>query len=172
MGSVDHRRVNFLLTAPGSCLSGRDLVNRGKRAWGQAVESPGDLMAFEYKCVGAPEKAKRKKGARSRSERVARAMEEIIQAEAVDGWEYQRTDLIPVEERSGLFSRAHEVHRAVLVFRRAVGAARATSAQPVQDITPGVPTPEAEDEPIRLAADRGQKAQSSTPGPRAPTGLG
>lgn len=75
-------------------------------------------MSFEYKCVGAPERPKRQRGVRGRSDRVALAMQEIIAAEAVDGWEYQRTDLVPVEEKYGLFSRAHEVHRAVLVFRR------------------------------------------------------
>ncbi len=75
-------------------------------------------MGFEYKCVGAPERPKRQRGVRGRSDRVALAMQEIIGAEAVDGWEYQRTDLVPVEEKRGIFSRAHEVHRAVLVFRR------------------------------------------------------
>lgn len=77
-------------------------------------------MAFEYKVVGAPEKGQRKRGARSRSDRVAAAFEERLQAEAVDGWEYLRTDLIPVEERSSLFGRREEVHRAVMVFRRAL----------------------------------------------------
>lgn len=75
-------------------------------------------MGYEYKCVGAPEKGKRKRGAKTRSDRVANAMEITIQAEAVDGWEYLRTDLIPIEERAGMFKRAQEVHRAVLVFRR------------------------------------------------------
>ena len=75
-------------------------------------------MDYEYKCVGAPERPKRQRGVRGRSERVALAMQEIIDAEAVDGWEYQRTDLVPVEEKNGFFSRTHEVHRAVLIFRR------------------------------------------------------
>lgn len=76
-------------------------------------------MAFEYKVVGAPEKGRRRRGAKTRSDRVAAAFEDILAAEAVDGWEYLRTDLIPVEERTGLFSRAEDVHRAVMVFRRA-----------------------------------------------------
>ena len=75
-------------------------------------------MTYEYKCVGAPEKGKRKRGAKTRSDRVANAMEITIQAEAVDGWEYLRTDLIPIEEKGGIFKRAQEVHRAVMVFRR------------------------------------------------------
>lgn len=75
-------------------------------------------MDYEYKCVAAPEKAKRRRGAKTRTDRVAGAMEDILKAEGVGGWEYQRTDLIPVEEKSGMFSRATEVHRAVMVFRR------------------------------------------------------
>ena len=78
-------------------------------------------MTYEYKCVGAPEKGKRKRGAKTRSDRVANAMEQTILAEAVDGWEYLRTDLIPIEERGGMFKRPQEVHRAVMVFRRSIG---------------------------------------------------
>jgi len=75
-------------------------------------------MSYEYKCVGAPERAKRVRGARTRTERVASAMEELINDEAVGGWEYLRTDLVPIEEKPNFFSRPQEVHRAVLIFRR------------------------------------------------------
>ena len=142
-------------------------------------------MTFEYKCVGGPERPKRVRGARSRSDRVALAMEEIIGAEAVDGWEYLRTDLVPVEEKSGLFSRTQEVHRAVLVFRREIGAARST--RPVLAHTqarsvavapePEVPLQAEPAEPregregrISLSAER-----SAPPPPRAnrpPSGIG
>ena len=84
-------------------------------------------MTFEYKTVGAPEKAKRKRGLRSQSDRVAAAFEEILQAEAVDGWEYQSTDLLPVTESAGWFRRGHEVHRAVMVFRRPLDRAQVES---------------------------------------------
>ncbi|HUS52738.1 MAG TPA: DUF4177 domain-containing protein [Thermohalobaculum sp.] len=77
-------------------------------------------MTFEYKTVGAPEKGKRQRGARTHSDRVAVAFDEVLQEEAVDGWEYQRTDLLPVTERSGWLGRGHEVHRAVMVFRRSL----------------------------------------------------
>ena len=76
-------------------------------------------MAFEYKVVGAPEKPRRRRGARTRSDRVAVAFEQILDVEATDGWEYLRTDLVPVEE-GGFLSRRKEVHRAVMVFRRAL----------------------------------------------------
>ena len=84
-------------------------------------------MTFEYKTIGAPEKGKRKRGLRSQSDRVAAAFDEILQDEAVDGWEYQRTDLLPVIERSGWFGKGHEVHRAVMVFRRPLAQAQMES---------------------------------------------
>jgi len=84
-------------------------------------------MTFEYKTIGAPEKGKRKRGLRSQSDRVAAAFDEILQDEAVDGWEYQRTDLLPVIERSGWFGKSHEVHRAVMVFRRPLAQAQIES---------------------------------------------
>ena len=93
-------------------------------------------MTFEYKTVGAPEKGKRKRGARSPSDRVAAAFEEILQAEAVDGWEYLRTDLLPVIERAGWFGQGHEAHRAVMVFRRKIEATPAARAQHEPDDDP------------------------------------
>jgi len=57
-------------------------------------------MDYEYKCVGGPERGKKAKSAKTRSDRVAVAMEEIIADEATDGWEYLRTDLVPVEEKT------------------------------------------------------------------------
>ena len=158
---------------------------------------PGGPMDYEYKCVAAPEKARRRRGAKTRTARVAGAMEDILKAEAVDGWEYQRTDLIPVEEKSGIFSRAHEVHRAVMVFRRAkaasvarpafaadavqpqsapavhvVPAARPPSAEPVQ--MQEVPRPAASeaDGDFKLAADRERATAPAAQPLRAPNGLG
>ena len=118
-------------------------------------------MTFEYKAIGAPEKAKRKRGLRSQSDRVALAFEEILQAEAVDGWEYQRTDLLPVIERAGWFGRSHEVHRAVMVFRRPLDRVAPVESEATPRRAPSVippqvralaPEPEVSDDPdLRLA---------------------
>ncbi len=118
-------------------------------------------MIFEYKTVGAPEKGKRKRGRRSQSDRVAAAFEEILQAEAVDGWEYLRTDLLPVTERAGWLGRGHEVHRAVMVFRRPLDGVppveseatlrRAPSVTPAP-VRPLAPEPEVSENPgLRIA---------------------
>lgn len=95
-------------------------------------------MTFEYKTVGAPEKGKRQRGARTQSDRAAAAFDEVLQDEAVDGWEYLRTDLLPVTERSGWFSRSHEVHRAVMVFRRSLDPTPSVQATPTIQATPSV----------------------------------
>ncbi|MGR3716969.1 MAG: DUF4177 domain-containing protein [Thermohalobaculum sp.] len=119
-------------------------------------------MTFEYKTVGAPERAKRKRGLRSQSDRVAAAFEEILRAEAVDGWEYLRTDLLPVTERAGWFGRGHEVHRAVMVFRRPLDRVapveseatlrRAPSVTPAP-VRPIAPEPAVSDDPDLRIAD-------------------
>lgn len=137
-------------------------------------------MTFEYKCVGAPERPKRLRGS-SRSDRVAMAMQEIIDAEAVDGWEYMRTDLVPVEEKPGFFSRTQEVHRAVLIFRRnsmAERPARPTLSATQARSLAAVAEPEPElsiaadprDGRIALSAERGAPSPSRTG--RPPSGLG
>ena len=105
---------------------------------------------YEYKVVGAPERAKRARGARTRTDRVARTLQDLINSEAVDGWEYQRTDLIPVEERPGLFSRVRETHRAVLVFRRAPDGVLGKDNKRGPSLQESPELPESH---IRLAAD-------------------
>jgi len=95
-------------------------------------------MTFEYKTVGAPEKGKRKRGLRSQSDRVAYAFGKLLKAEATSGWEYLRTDLLPVTERSGWFGRGHEMHRAVMVFRRPLSPVQpgSTLFHPVDSASP------------------------------------
>ncbi|MEM9148259.1 MAG: hypothetical protein AAGC57_18995 [Pseudomonadota bacterium] len=98
-------------------------------------------MDFDYKTVAGPERAKKRKGCRTPSERVAGAMEDLIRAEAAEGWEYLRTDLVPVEERAGLFSRRQSIHCAVLIFRRPRGSTsdRAALSRKAQAIFGGDP---------------------------------
>lgn len=148
-------------------------------------------MDYEYKCVAAPEKAKRRRGAKTRTDRVAGAMEDILKAEGVGGWEYQRTDLIPVEEKSGMFSRATEVHRAVMVFRRPLAssvsqpayapapavqvAPQAPAAAPMQVQEAPAPAASETDGDFRLAADRSAPAEPAAhpvEALRTPKGLG
>lgn len=118
-------------------------------------------MAYEYKTVGGPERGKRRRDCHTPSQRAAAAMEELIQAEAQEGWEYLRTDLIAVEERPGFLSRRQVMHCSVLVFRRAVPDRRDLRG----------PTPEGERVPPRVTApppreERAKPLRAATPKPR------
>ena len=113
-------------------------------------------MPFEYKVVGAPEKGQRSRGARTRSDRVAAAFAKVLADEAVDGWEYLRTDIVPIEEKAGLFSRREEVRRAVMIFRRALPEPR---VEPEPVAAPPRPVPRDDTEP-----------RASIPAPRSRSG--
>ncbi len=134
-------------------------------------------MKYEYKTVGAPEKGKRKRGLRNQSDRVAAAFEEILLVEAVDGWEYQRTDLLPVMENAGWFKRGHEVHRAVMVFRRPLDKAqpdsdmilrRAPSVTPSAAPTPSPVTAKAPAPEPEISADPDLRLAEMVRGPGNP----
>lgn len=125
-------------------------------------------MSMQYKCVAAPERAPKRKGAKTRTERVAACVEDVIAEQAVDGWEYVRTDLFPVEESGGWFSRRQEVHRAVMVFARDPsrrrGELRFAPAEPVQQ--PVMQPPVAQ--PMPQQAAQPAAAQPMAPPEMAP----
>ncbi|MEM6490233.1 MAG: hypothetical protein AAF677_18525 [Pseudomonadota bacterium] len=89
-------------------------------------------MNYEYKVIAAPEARRKRRGAGGPGDRIAASMADTLTAEANDGWEYLRTDVLPVRERGGWFSRSEEVYRAVLVFRRPRGGGRARLRATVQ----------------------------------------
>src|SRR5690625_3233101 len=146
----------------------------------QPVERVG--MNYEYKCVGAPEEPRRQRGVRAWSDRVALAMQEAITAEAVDGWEYMRTDILPVEEKDGFFSRVRRIQRAVLIFRREIGEAPRSRATEHHTTTPGAiladdtPPPQIAGQKqargMRLSAERGMPAPPSRGNRLPPSDLG
>ena len=77
---------------------------------------------FEYKVVPAPVKGVKAKGVKSPEARFALGVEAAINDLAAEGWEYQRSDVLPSEERQGLTGSA--VHwRTLLVFRREIAMA-------------------------------------------------
>lgn len=80
------------------------------------------MAEYRYKTVAAPRRAKKTRGVRGADALLAHAMGELLSREAADGWEYVRTDSLPVEEGGGFFSRSRTVWRAVIVFRQALAA--------------------------------------------------
>lgn len=77
------------------------------------------MSAFEYKVVPAPKRGLKARGVRGTQARFANALELIMNDLGRDGWEYQRTDTLPCEERAGLTGKTTTFQN-MLVFRRAV----------------------------------------------------
>lgn len=77
------------------------------------------MSQYEYKVVPAPKKGLKAKGVKSTEARFAHALETAMNALGAEGWEYQRSDTLPSEERSGLTRRVTTFQN-MLVFRRAV----------------------------------------------------
>ena len=76
---------------------------------------------YEYKTVALPQivQGKRRRGM-SEADLVAETLGEVIHLEAVEGWEYLRSDILAAGTRGGLFSREPRItHYTVLIFRRA-----------------------------------------------------
>lgn len=77
------------------------------------------MTVYEYKVVPAPSKGRKAAGVKGPEARFAHGLQEALNEVAAGGWEYQRADILPSEERQGLTS-TQTVYRSVLVFRRAV----------------------------------------------------
>ncbi|MEL6979785.1 MAG: DUF4177 domain-containing protein [Pseudomonadota bacterium] len=77
----------------------------------------------EYKTVAMPQalRAGRRLG-KSKGDRVAAAMAEIINREAQSGWRYAGSDHVAMTERAGLFGGRRTASYTVLVFDRAASA--------------------------------------------------
>ncbi len=91
------------------------------------------MPRFEYKVVPAPRKGLKAKGVKSSEDRFAHALATLMNAEARDGWEYLRTDTLPMQERKGLTGTT-TTYQNMLVFRRALSEAAAS-------LTPGAAIP-------------------------------
>ncbi|WP_457646260.1 DUF4177 domain-containing protein [Profundibacter sp.] len=85
---------------------------------------------FEYKVVPAPRKGLKGKGIKGAEEKFANALATVMNELAAEGWEYQRSDTLPSEERTGLRGKTTTFHN-VLVFRRAIAAKAEATHKPV-----------------------------------------
>ena len=75
------------------------------------------MGSYEYKVVAAPTRGTRGPGAKGAEGRFALSLEDVMNRMAAEGWEYQRAETLPSEERAGL-TNVQTVYRNVLVFRR------------------------------------------------------
>ena len=72
---------------------------------------------YEYKVVPAPKKGLKGKGVKGTEERFANALMTAMNELGAEGWEYQRADTLPCEERSGVMGKSTSFQN-MLVFRR------------------------------------------------------
>jgi len=77
------------------------------------------MTRYEYTVCPAPSKGRKAAGVKGPEARFAHSLELLMNDMGAEGWEYQRSDILPSEERQGLTS-SHTVYRSVLVFRRAI----------------------------------------------------
>ena len=125
------------------------------------------MQAFEYKVVPAPAKGTKAKGVKTPEARFANSIELLLNELAAEGWEFQRAELLPSEERSGLTGSTTN-WRNVMVFRRAL-AAEQPAAAPVQEQPAQPPEFRHSEPPLTAAAGDPQAPPEAAqvPGPGA-----
>lgn len=98
------------------------------------------MQRYEYKVVPAPQKGTKAKGVKTPEGRFAASIEQLLNHMGQDGWEYQRAELLPSEERSGLTGSTTN-WRNVLVFRRALVAEGTAQPETAEDDSTPTPRP-------------------------------
>ena len=77
------------------------------------------MQRYEYQVVPAPRKGEKARGLKSGEERFAFALTSLMNRMGAEGWEYQRADTLPLDERVGL-TGSKTTFQSLLVFRRPV----------------------------------------------------
>lgn len=94
------------------------------------------MQRYEYKVVPAPRKGEKAKGAKTTEARFAHALTRVMNDMAAEGWDYLRTDTLPVEERVGFTGRTTTFQH-MLVFCKPL----ATGATPARAPMAPLPMP-------------------------------
>lgn len=124
------------------------------------------MQRYEYRVVPAPRKGEKARGLKTSEERFAFTLAQVMNSLGAEGWEYQRADALPCDERVGL-TGSKTVFQNVMVFRRAVAE---TSCELVETThtAPSVPAPmlltSTPPEPVK-APMLGAAAQPAGPAP-------
>ncbi|WP_236638515.1 DUF4177 domain-containing protein [Mangrovicoccus ximenensis] len=74
-------------------------------------------MSYEYHVIPAPERGQKARGAKTPDARYAAALAEVLNAQSSEGWEFQRAEVLPSQEKQGL-TGSRTVYVNVLIFRR------------------------------------------------------
>jgi hypothetical protein len=75
------------------------------------------MPQFEYRVVPAPNRGEKARGVKTTADRYALTLSNMMNALGRDGWEYQRADALPCDERVGLTGRKTTFQH-MLIFRR------------------------------------------------------
>ncbi len=121
------------------------------------------MPRYEYKVIPAPQKGAKAKGVKTPEGRFATSVEQVLNEMGQQGWEYQRAELLPSEERSGLTGSTTN-WRNVMVFRRVIEADATEVVAPVATPSPSetpegvplaqpVPGPDAVQAPEPISAE-------------------
>lgn len=76
-------------------------------------------LNYEYKVVPAPRRAAKIKAAGNNEQRFALALSMLMNDMGREGWDYVRTDTLPMDERAGL-TGVKTTYLNMLVFRRVI----------------------------------------------------
>lgn len=119
------------------------------------------MQRYEYKVVPAPRRGKKGKGIKGTEAQFANALSTLMNEAAAEGWEYQRTDSLPCEERQGLTGRT-TVFQNMLVFRRPL-AAQTEEAAPERAALPAPAPEEPAVPPLDIAENAEEASAPVTP---------
>ncbi|NIZ12348.1 DUF4177 domain-containing protein [Phaeobacter sp. HF9A] len=97
------------------------------------------MQSYEYKVVPAPNRGKKARGVKTPEARFANGIEAVLNEMAAQGWEFQRAEMLPSEERSGL-TGTKTSWRNLLVFRRPLANAGHTEPTPAAAAAPDAAT--------------------------------
>ncbi len=79
------------------------------------------MQRYEYKVIPAPRRGTKSREAKSTEDRFALTLSTLMNDLGRDGWEYQRAETLPCDERSG-FTGVKTSEQIMLVFRRVLAA--------------------------------------------------
>lgn len=108
------------------------------------------MERFEYKVVPAPMKGRKARGVRRAEDKFALSVEDVMNDMALEGWEYQRSETLPHEERAGLTATS-TTYRSVLVFRRSKDVASQTPEADLPKLEATMPEPLPTPKPVPQA---------------------
>lgn len=76
------------------------------------------MQRYEYRVIPAPRRGEKGRGLKTAEEKFAFALTTLMNKMGAEGWQYQRADALPCDERVGLTGSKTSFQN-VLVFRRA-----------------------------------------------------